>query len=341
MKKRALIICLCLLGMMLPAAAPKVTVFKELVNPDSMMIDGSSIYITQQGEVFIYDAKTFKFKKKFGKKGQGPREIPPFPLPINGVPLMKINPQQDKLFIGAMGKILYFSKEGEYISEFKYPVQKIQTFINLFPLGSDMVCQWTVREKGEFFITASIVDQTFQLKKELKRKKVILHGGKMDLFSGSLIFEAYKEKIFVAGDDLSIDVFDKNGKFRRQIKHRHEPIKFNADMRKQFDETMKFMFKSFYDQLKIMLYYPDYLPIIFNLQFSDPYLYVFTWNIQGEKRDLFIFKLDGTFVKKTTIPFKLVQFMIPYPFDIMDKTLFQLVDNEDTEDWELHQIPIH
>lgn len=339
MKKLVLIICFCFLGISLPAK--KVTVLKELVNPDSMTIDGSNIYITQQAEVYIYDAKTFEFKKKFGKKGQGPQEIPPFPFPMSGIPLMKISPLQDKLFISALGKILYFTKEGEFIKEFKYPSQKIQTYINFFPLGSDMVCQWTVAEKDEFFITASIVDQTFQQKKELKRKKVELHGGKMDLFSGSMIFEAYKGRIFVAGEDFSIDVFDKSGKLQDQIKHKHEPIKFNDDMRKQFDETLKFMFRSFYDQFKIMFYYPDYLPIIFMLQFSDPYFYVFTWNQQGEKRDLFIFKLDGTFVKKTGIPLKMVQFIIPYPFDIMDKTLFQLVDNEDTEDWELHQIPIH
>jgi hypothetical protein len=339
MKKLVLIICLCLLGISLPAK--KVTVLKELLNPDSMLIDSSNIYITQQAEVYIYDAKTFEFKKKFGKKGQGPREIPPFPFPINRIPLMKISPLPDKLFISALGKILYFTKQGEFIKESKYPFQKIQSYMNLFPLGSDMLCQFTVREKDEFFLTASIVDQTFQQKKELKRKKVDLHGGKMDLFSGAMIFEAYKEKIFVVGEDFSIDVFDQSGKLLKQIKHRHEPIKFNDDMRKQFDETLKFMFRSFYDQFKIMFYYPDYLPIIFNLQFSDPYFYVFTWNHQGEKRDLFIFKLDGTFVKKTSIPLKMVQFIIPYPFDIMDKTLFQLVDNEDNEDWELHQTTIH
>jgi hypothetical protein len=339
MKKLVLIICLCLLGISL--SAEKIPVLKELVNPDGMMIDDANIYISQDAEVVIYDARTFELKKKFGKKGQGPQEIPPFPFPMSGVPLMKINPLQDKLFIAAMGKIMYFSKQGEFIKESKFPIQKIQSYLNMFPLGSDIVCQVNVREKDEFFITASIVDENFQLKKELKRKKVNLHGGKLDLFSGSITFEAYKGRIYVASEDLAIDVFDQNGKLQLQIKHKHEPIKFNDDMRKQFDESLKFMFKSFYDQFKIIIYYPDYLPIIFNLQFSDPYLYVFTWNHQGEKRDLFIFKLDGTFVKQTSIPLKMVKFVIPYPFDIKDKTLFQLVDNEDTEEWELHQIPIH
>ncbi len=339
MKKLVLIICLCILGMIL--SAEKVTVLKELVNPDSMTIDGSNLYITQEAEVFIYDAKTFEFKKKFGKKGPGPEEIPPFPFPLSGLPLMKISPWQDKLFISVWGKILYFTKQGEFISESKYPLQKIQSYINLFPLGSDMVCQITVREKDEFFITASIVDHTFQLKKELIRRKMDLHGGKLDLFSGSIIFEPYKGKIFVAGQDFSIDVFDQSGKLQNQIKYKHEPIKFNDDMKKQFDETLKYMLKSFYDQFKIRFYYPDYLPIIFNLQFSDPYLYVFTWNHQGENRDLFVFNLDGTLVKQTTIPLKMVKFVLPYPFDIMDKTLFQLVDNEDTEEWELHRTPIH
>ena len=339
MKKLALIIGLCLLGISL--SAEKLSVLKELVNPDSMIMDSSNIYVSQEAEVFIYDAGTFELKKKFGKKGQGPQEIPPFPFPMSGIPLMKINPLQDKLFIGVLGKVLYFTQQGEFIKESKFPVQKIQSYLNMFPLGGDMVCQVTVREKEEFFITSSIVDENFQLKKELKRKKLNLHGRKLDLFSSSIIFEAYKGKIYVVGEDLVIDVFDQNGKLQHQIKHKHDPIKFNDDMRKQFDETLKFMFKSFYDQFKIMIYYPDYLPVIFNIQFSDPYLYVFTWNQRGDNRDLFIFKLDGTFVKQTSIPLKMIKFILPYPFDIKDKTLFQLVDNEDTEEWELHQIPIH
>ncbi|MGD2086638.1 MAG: hypothetical protein PVH61_10675 [Candidatus Aminicenantes bacterium] len=48
-----------------------------------------------------------------------------------------------------------------------------------------MPCQWTAPENDEFFITAGIVDQTFQLKKELKRKKVALHGGKKTPKSGN------------------------------------------------------------------------------------------------------------------------------------------------------------
>ncbi len=339
MKKIILILCLCLSADSLPGKSA--AVLEELDNPDNMVIDGSAIYITQKAEVFIYDAKTFKLKKRFGKQGQGPQEIPPFFLPMNRIPLMRITPLPDKLFISAIGKILYFTRGGEFIKELKVPVQKIQNYVNLFPLGDDLLCQLTDRQKEEFFISAAVLDQNFQQKKELKRKKVGLHGGKMDLFSGSMVFEPYKDRIYVVDEGLAIDVFDKNGRLQKTIKREHEPIKFDADKRKQFDETLKFMFKSFYDQFKVMIYYPEYLPVIYNLQFSDPYLYVFTWNQQGEKQELFIFKLDGTFVEKTAVPLKMVQFIIPSPFDIADKTLFQLVDNEESEQWELHKIPIH
>jgi hypothetical protein len=339
MKKLALVIFLCLLGIIL--SAKKITVIEEIVNPDSMMIDGTNIYITQGAEVLIFDFKTYALKKKFGKKGQGPQEIPPFPLPMSGIPLMRIIPMQEKLFISTMGKILYFTKTGEFISEVKFPFQKIQNFLNFYPLGSNLVCQMAVQEQKEFFITVSIVDQNYQQQKELIRKKVDLHGGKMDLFSSSIIFEVYKDRIFVVGKDLAIDIFDISGKSMGQAKQPHESIKFNDDLKNKFDDSMKFMFKSYYDGFKKVLYYPDYLPIIFNLQLSDPYLYVFTWSHQGENRELFIFKLDGTFVKKTTIPLKMVQFLIPYPYDIIDKTLYQLVENDDTEEWELLQTPIH
>jgi hypothetical protein len=157
-----------------------------------------------------------------------------------------------------------------------------------------------------------------------------------------MVLDVYRDEIFIVGDGLSIDVYDRTGKFLRQIKHPHEPIKFTSAKQKEFDETMKYMFKSFYEQMKTVLYYPDYLPVIYgNLQFSGDYLYVFTWIYEGDNRDLFIFKLDGALVKKITAPLKMIKFTLPYPYDIVNKTLYQLRDNEETEEWELHRTALH
>ncbi len=339
MKKIFLLICLCF--MVINLAAEKVTVLKELINPESIVIDGSDIYITQKAEISVYDAKTFKLKTTFGKAGQGPQEIPPFPFPMGGLPLMKICPLADKLFIAATGKILYFSKEGTFISEAKYPLQRVRDYNNLFPLGSDFFCQLTSQEKQEIFLSAGIVDKTFQQKKELKRKKMEIRGGKINIISGAMILDVYKGRIYVAGDDLSVDVFAEDGSFRKKIKHPHDPVKFTSEMKEKFDETLKYLFKAMYEQIKPIIYYPDYLPVIYNLQFSGPHLYVFTWKSRGDNRELFVFKLDGTFVEKTAVPLKMVQFILPYPFDISGKALYQLVDNEDTEEWELHRTIIH
>lgn len=336
-----LFICLGLLIFHLPAE--KLTVFTDLVNPDSMVMDDSNIYIAQQAELSVYDAKTFKLKTTFGKKGQGPREIPPFPIPMGGVPLMKVTPQPDKLFIAAMGKILYFTKEGQFISETKFPAQRMQSFFNLFPLGSDIFCQQNVFENQEFFISAALVDQNFKTKKELKRRKVETHGGKIDMIGFALMLDVYRDEIFIGGDGLSIDVYDRTGKFLRQIKHPHEPVKFTDDMKKELDEAMKYMFKNMYEQIKNVIYYPDYLPVFFgnNFQFFGDYLYVFTQAHEGDNRELFIFKLDGTLVKKTSVPLKMVKFNLPYPYDFAGKALYQLIDNEDTEEWELHRTVLH
>ncbi|MCK5056691.1 MAG: hypothetical protein KAT34_08550, partial [Candidatus Aminicenantes bacterium] len=202
-------------------------------------------------------------------------------------------------------------------------------------------CQLTSQEKQEIFLSAGIVDKTFQQKKELKRKKMEIRGGKINIISGAMILDVYKGRIYVAGDDLSVDVFAEDGSFRKKIKHPHDPVKFTSEMKEKFDETLKYMFKAMYEQIKPIIYYPDYLPVIYNLQFSGPHLYVFTWKSRGDNRELFVFKLDGTFVEKTAVPLKMVQFILPYPFDISGKALYQLVDNEDTEEWELHRTIIH
>ena len=87
-----------------------VTSFPDLLKPTGLVIDEDNLYITEDITVYIFSMKDFKLIKKFGKKGEGPREFNRFAA---------ITPLKDKLLINSMSKISYYTKDGEYINEIK------------------------------------------------------------------------------------------------------------------------------------------------------------------------------------------------------------------------------
>jgi len=66
-------------------------------------------------------------------------------------------------------------------------------------------------------------------------------------------------------------------------------------------------------------------------------LYVLTWQKKGNDYRCLIFDTDGgKFIKEINIPLRFkANMMEPYPFSFWGNTFYQLVDNPETEEWEL------
>ena len=89
-----------------------------------------------------------------------------------------------------------------------------------------------------------------------------------------------------------------------------------------------------------MAVFPQYYPAIVALFQRDDFIYVMTFRRRGDKFEFFIFDGNGNFLKNSFIPFMFQTAMNPYPFSIKDSRLYHLIENVDTEEWELHAVDI-
>ena len=86
--------------------------------------------------------------------------------------------------------------------------------------------------------------------------------------------------------------------------------------------------------------FPQYFPIRYFLV-TDSKIYVLTFKTSNYKNELYILDLEGKLLGKTMVPFEEAEFLQPYPFTIGKGVFYQLNENLDTEEWELHIHQIH
>jgi hypothetical protein len=65
-------------------------------------------------------------------------------------------------------------------------------------------------------------------------------------------------------------------------------------------------------------------------------LYVMTWRRKNQQNEFFIFDENLKLIRKSFLPLAYRNAILPAPFAIRNNKLYQLVENEDTEEWELH-----
>jgi hypothetical protein len=64
-------------------------------------------------------------------------------------------------------------------------------------------------------------------------------------------------------------------------------------------------------------------------------LYVITWNKKGPATICFLYDITGKLLGEIHIDMKSATPILPFPFTIKDGKFYQLVENEETGDWEL------
>lgn len=94
--------------------------------------------------------------------------------------------------------------------------------------------------------------------------------------------------------------------------------------------------KAIYGGIKKWIKFPDYFPIIQRFNVSDNIIYVLTFNREENKSEFFLFNMKGEFLKKLMVPFAVKDPVGFYPYYINNGKLYQLIENEETDLWELH-----
>jgi hypothetical protein len=313
-----------------PAFSEKVGELPEIMNPQVISVGAENLYVSEKTTVYVYSLQDYKLKHKFGTAGEGPGEFKQYAFVV---------PTPDALLINSQGRISYFSRQGEYIKETKSQVGFIGGAF--MPLGKNFAGQGFTVVDQKFYKTFNLYDSKLAKIKEVYRYHVVRSQSKINPLSVRLYrfdCKSYKDK-FYAGNDAEgiIKVFDPDGKEIRTIRY---PFKELEVTREQINEMLAHYqinpdTKTAYARLKDRIEFPKFYPRFYDF-FADDFLYVLTFKRQENQAEFIVFDDNGKFVKKIMVPFYQTNMHVTYPHNIRGGKLYQVVENEDDELWELH-----
>ena len=175
---------------------------------------------------------------------------------------------------------------------------------------------------------------------EFHRGKWILHKNRtQDLFEIVFYGVCNHKIVFAHFNDFKLDILAKDRKLLHRITRDIKKIPFTAKDRAKVIDFWKRNpdFKTNYKLWEKRTIWPKTFPAIFACRVSDNKIYIITYLRKDNESECFIYDFAGKFIRKVFIPLKINSpFMKDYPFNVYKDTLWQLVDNPDTDEWDLH-----
>jgi hypothetical protein len=329
----------CLTG---PVFGKKVATFPQMNRPNDVIIDGDCLFISDCPSVYIYSFKDgdIQLKKKFGKEGNGPGEFKKVSASF------KINVQPGYIFVNARRKIAYFTRTGEFIRE----KNTAAAGYSFFALNDKIIGRKVVPDNNKLYMTIKMFNSDLKEECELTRQLDVIQPGVRNIkaYTVALEITAGGNKIFVVPSvDFIVKVFDSQGNplFTIDDKNRTKRLKVENKHKEDFHNSMRVRFPE-YQRFKERVVFPEYFPAIkrhglkYDYDGGNEKIYVVTWKKKGPDAECFVYDTKGKFIKRAFLPIKDQNAVRFYPYQIKDSKLYQLIENENTEEWELHVTPI-
>lgn len=326
----------------------------ELAKPTMITVEGNELYVNEGSTFFVYSLADLKLLRTFGRRGEGPGELLEIPYFPNKLMLHK-----NQVFVTCIGKIVYFSREGEYIKESRTNRRILQ----MMPVGNNYVAQEQISGKDNLvYLTIVLYNSKIEKVKELYRQKWIRQGNVPSVeFDMSLDFTSVavtNDKIFIeeSPKGFLIEVFNSEGDKLYEIKKDYEKREITANDKEKIEQMMRedpgvkadLQSQGGWDEFKkyMVLVFPDYFPPIKGIEISGDKLYVRTnhCNPAGDKEEYLIMDLKGNILKKKFISRDLevsvfAQVAGGKLFSINNDRFYYIIENEN-EEWELHIEPL-
>jgi hypothetical protein len=314
----------------------KVASFTEFANPYSICVDSKQLYISQGVTVFIYSLDDYRLVKTFGREGEGPGEFQLRRQGGNDEVLLGLAGKH--LVVSTVGKLVYFSRQGEFVKEIKTAGKKGRWF---FPFGQGFAATRYIRgEDKRLYHAVTLYDRTLEPVREIYRH---IHGfqGFNQPFNPLAVeqadFDIAGDHLFlINGERTFIRVYDREGKALAEMRNNSERVPFTDQDREEMIRGYQHnaMWKRFYASRKHLFKFPGYYPPI-RWFFLDPVrerVYVKTEKMEAGQREWLVFDFRGTLLRKPVLRDGLFRFY--------DGVGYCLTENDEEEVWELHRIQI-
>jgi hypothetical protein len=332
--------------------AEKIGDLEEVGKPGAIYIDNGQLYVVDSAIVHIYSIKDFKHVKSFGKKGEGPREF-------KNQPLLTI--YKDSILANSMGKVTYFTRDGEFKVTKKIPFNYNYFALPLVSLDDyyiGMLVKGRGSMKNQFFKERKAImvfDQSFGEVKEIYKGIVQLPpppigAGRrqvkinVDAVNDCFDYQVYDNKLFI-GDTVKgfyFTVFDHKGKHLYDIKKDEPEIEVTKPYQDGYMKR-KMAAKSWEQEKKRFEFvFRKNYPAYFAFQINDGKIYVSTYKEKGGKFEVVVLDMKGKEIKRSfahpVAPYNRISEIGHFKneYAVYKDKLYYIVDNEDNEMWELH-----
>jgi hypothetical protein len=322
--------------------AAEVIAIPGLGKPDSLTLFKGNLYITDRDSISIYSLQDAKLIKTFGRAGEGPGEFKISPIDKIG---LRIIVRQENILVNSWGKLSIFTRDGTFIQEKKITLNPATQLFK--PLGKKYVGFNRASKDGSNYYFVNFYDPvTLQKEKEIHRMISYVTGNSLDTMRLALLFKqdtrrgpiyhVYNDRLFVEGENCQIFVYDRQGnKLCSFTVHDYEKLEIPENFKKKVMAYLEKRLPTAFRNVKRNGKFPHYFPLR-SFRVADGILYVQTFKSEGIKSEFYIFDLEGKLLRKVMIPFQESEFLRAYPFAIDKGKIYQLIENDDTEEWELH-----
>ncbi|MCP4152651.1 MAG: hypothetical protein GY757_33250 [bacterium] len=327
---RILLTVLVLFIFIAPAFPGTSATLPGLLKPFEIVCDSRQIYIAEESCVTIFALDSFKLIKKFGQEGEGPREFKKW--------IFFIDLQSDSLLVQSSGRLSFFKKDGSFIKQFTI----IPTGLYFKPLNKNFVNLKFSGDKNRLFYLFNLYDNEQRLVKNILRFKSPNQKAKdYNPISGSRlpIFYTYKDKVFIENQEQNgtIMVFNRNGEQLFVIDQKISQVNvsaFRENKYKVFFKSQSAASQSFSSTTR-KYNYPDYFPLTRFFHVADDKIYILTFKEENQNRELLVFDLEGKLLQKKMLPIREKNVFELYPYTITQGKVYQIIENEESEEWEL------
>ncbi len=271
---------------------------KKFSNPSIRHIDEKYFYIVDNYEkAYIYKTEGCSFYKEFGRKGEGPGEWRLFEGSY-------FYPDKDIIMIYGMGKILYYTKEGKYIREFKYIGHPFSVGNNYVQTSTEMPREdeasllSNVSNKKIILLNSKFEKEKVLISKNIKGAKFVYKGDKLIawLFSSICDYRIYKNKIIIGysnDESFNFDIFDSKGHKIREIKKKYNKIVVPYWVKKKLlSETHRSRFNH---NKKIVYKFFKYYPSFSSFEVYDDKIYIYMFPDKDKMRRVMIMDMRGNY----------------------------------------------
>jgi hypothetical protein len=257
------------------------------------------------------------------------------------VPGLILYLQTDSLVINSAGKVSFYTTDGKFIKEMKVPTGSLVSVFQ--PFGEKFVgFSTTVGDDVSTKFTLNIYDSQLTKIKEIYRLPITKRG-RMEFPIISPGFFVVDNKIVIGGQkEFVINILNAKGDKISSITRDYKLIKVGEDYRKGIYEWLKTnpSTKQAFEFLKNMITFGEDFPAIQVIYVDDQKIYIQTYMKKEENYEFFIYDVNGKFLQRLFLPVTYMNAIMHNPTTIKDNTLYQLIENEEEENWELHAHPI-